>query len=360
MGTSTLHIGIAGAGIMGRVLAWQLLRAGHAVTLFDRDPVDSGGAAAWTAAGMLAPYTELESAESAVFELGQRSLQLWPDIADSLQAGHCYHTGGSLVVAHRQDTPDLEHFNQILRHKLPDAPGIRFLGGAELAQLEPALAGQFSQATFLAGEAWVHTTQLMAALARAIEGAGGRWHAQAEVTALAADAITCGNVRHGFDRVIDTRGLGARPDLSGLRGVRGEVIEVHAPDVNITRMVRLMHPRYRLYLVPREDHHYLLGATQIESDDMSQISVRSALELLSALYAIQPAFGEARIVATRTNCRPALADNLPQVMEQDGVLQVNGLYRHGYLLAPAMAELAMQALQAGRPTQHDNQRASAQ
>ena len=109
-------------------------------------------------------------------------------------------------------------------------------------------------------------------------------------------------------------------------------------------MVRLMHPRYRLYLVPREDHHYLLGATQIESEDSSEISVRSALELLSALYAIHPGFGEARILETRTNCRPALLDNLPAIAQEPGLMRINGLFRHGYLLAPALAEQAAQQL----------------
>ena len=137
--------------------------------------------------------------------------------------------------------------------------------------------------------------------------------------------------------------------------MRGEVIHVHAPDVTIRRMVRLMHPRYRLYLVPRPDNHYLLGATQIEAEDMSAISVRSALELLSALYAIHPAFGEARVVETRTNCRPALLDNQPLVKARDRMLEINGLYRHGYLLAPALAEQAKRCMWEPANEQHDSE-----
>ena len=337
-------VGIAGAGLMGRVLALAMQREGFAVTLFDRDAVEHGCAAAYTAAGMLAPYSELESAESLIFDLGQRSLQLWPNLVADLGAAHIYHDGGSLVVAHGQDAADLAHFNQLLTRKIPDEPGIAFLKRDGLAALEPELAPQFAEATYLAGESWVYTQQLMAALASTLRERGAHWHERCAATALQPGTVHTESGSNQFDWVVDCRGLGAKPDLPGLRGVRGEVIHVHAPEVNITRMVRLMHPRYRLYLVPQADHHYLLGATQIESEDTSEISVRSALELLSALYAIHPAFAEARIVETRTNCRPALMDNQPLVDVQPGLVRINGLFRHGYLLAPALAERATMQL----------------
>ncbi|MGB1140645.1 MAG: glycine oxidase ThiO [Halioglobus sp.] len=337
-------MGIAGAGIMGRILAWELQRTGCEVTLFDRDPVASGSAAAYTAAGMLAPYSELESAESLIYNLGQRSLKLWPEIISSLGRPDIFHSSGSLVVAHGQDAADLEHFKQLLRRKVPGEAGVEFVDRRGLKDLEPDLAEQFDDAVYLQGEAWVFTNELMATMAEQLRANGATWHHDCEVTALQPGTITCAGDTHEFDWVADCRGLGARSDVQGLRGVRGEVIQVHAPDVNISRMVRLMHPRYRLYLVPRADNHYLLGATQIESEDMSEISVRSALELLSALYAIHPAFGEARVVATSTNCRPALLDNQPMVEARDGLLVINGLYRHGYLLAPALAEQAKRCL----------------
>jgi len=355
MAAAGTTVGIAGGGIMGRVLAWQLQRAGCEVSLFDRDPIDSGSAAAYTAAGMLAPFSELESAESSIYKLGQRSLKLWPSIIGSLDMPGLFHQRGSLVVAHGQDAADLEHFKQLLRRKVPGESGIEFVDRRGLRDLEPELAEQFDDAVYLAGESWVFTNELMSTLAKKLQHNGAHWHAQCEVAHLEPGAIHIGSEQHHFDWVADCRGLGAREALPGLRGVRGEVIHVHAPDVNIRRMVRLMHPRYRLYLVPRPDNHYLLGATQIETEDMSEISVRSALELLSALYAIHPAFGEARIIETRTNCRPALIDNQPLVKAQDGLLEINGLYRHGYLLAPALAEQAKRCMWAPANEHPDQQ-----
>jgi len=147
-----------------------------------------------------------------------------------------------------------------------------------------------------------------------------------------------GSCRHHFDWVVDTRGLGARKQQPGLRGVRGEILWLKAPDVKINRLVRLMHPRYRIYIVPRRDDLYLLGATQIESEDKGPISVRSSLELLSAAYSVHPGFGEAQIIHSDTNLRPAYHHNQPQVKFEQNLISINGLFRHGYLMSPAIAQ----------------------
>ncbi|MGB5098895.1 MAG: FAD-dependent oxidoreductase, partial [Porticoccaceae bacterium] len=81
-----MHAAIAGAGLMGRLMAWRLLRAGWRVSLFERDPEGTESAAAYTAAGMLAPWAEVESAEELVHRLGLRSLALWPALAAELGA----------------------------------------------------------------------------------------------------------------------------------------------------------------------------------------------------------------------------------------------------------------------------------
>jgi glycine oxidase len=81
---------------------------------------------------------------------------------------------------------------------------------------------------------------------------------------------------------------------------------------------------------------------------MSPASVRSTLELLSAAYAVHSGFAEARIVEIATQCRPTLPDNLPAIRRpQPRVLQINGLYRHGFMIAPALLDAAMELLTQG-------------
>ena len=111
-------------------------------------------------------------------------------------------------------------------------------------------------------------------------------------------------------------------------------------EVSFSRPVRLLHPRTPVYVVPRPDGLFMVGATMIESDQGTRISARSMLELLSAAYALHPAFGEAEIVEIGTGVRAAFADNLPRLRGHGETLYVNGLYRHGFLIAPALARRA--------------------
>ena len=134
--------------------------------------------------------------------------------------------------------------------------------------------------------------------------------------------------------------MAARDTQTELRGVKGEMIVIETAEVALARPVRMIHPRFSLYVIPRGDGRFMLGATSIESEDTG-VSVRSALELMGAAYAVHPAFGEARIVEFGSGLRPAFPDNLPRIAIDQSRIAVNGLYPHGFLLAPALAELTL-------------------
>ena len=139
--------------------------------------------------------------------------------------------------------------------------------------------------------------------------------------------------------MIDCRGLGARDIFPDLRGVKGETVLIETPEVSFSRPVRLMHPRWPIYVIPRPGNRFLIGATTIESEDASGVTLRSALELMTAAYTLHPAFGEARIVEIGSALRPAFPDHAPRIEVRGETIAVNGLYRHGFLLAPALAEI---------------------
>jgi glycine oxidase len=100
-----------------------------------------------------------------------------------------------------------------------------------------------------------------------------------------------------------------------------------------------------VYIVPRAGDRVLVGASEIESEDRSPISLRSTVELLAAAHSVLPGLAEARVVHTETNLRPALPDNLPVLATEPGLTQVNGLFRHGWLIAPALVEQALHSLE---------------
>jgi glycine oxidase len=126
-----------------------------------------------------------------------------------------------------------------------------------------------------------------------------------------------------------------------VRGVRGEIFWLHLPGLQLRRPLRLLHPRHRVYLVPRDGDIVVAGASEIESEDRSPVSLRSTVELLAAAHSVLPELAEARIVHSESNLRPALPDNLPRVERQAGLTRINGLFRHGWLIAPALVEDAL-------------------
>ncbi|MGE4503022.1 MAG: FAD-dependent oxidoreductase [Thiomicrospira sp.] len=334
-------VGIAGAGLVGRVLALNLIQRGIHVTLYEKDSAETPpNAAGYTAAGMLAPFAELELMDAELFRLGVRSIELWPGLVDWMAQQACpvdFQHRGSLILAHHNDRADLQHFMRQLMDKLPSGYQVEPLNNARLTELEPELT-HHHQAWWLPNEGQVDSTQFFQQSARLLKNHPlVEWRETTEVKQLSSRQID----GQTFDWVFDCRGLGAKADIKDLRGVRGEVFWLDAPDVKLTRPVRLMHPRYRLYIVPRANGRYVIGASEIESEDRSPMSVRSSLELLSAVYSVHAGFAEARIVNQLTNCRPALGDNLPRIDQLDGLTRINGLYRHGYLFSPAIIEQAL-------------------
>jgi len=336
-----MHIGIAGVGLVGRVLALNLLRQGHTLTLFDEDTAYGDNAAGMTAAGMLAVFAELESAESAIFEHGQRSIALWPELLAQIGISDAYSQEGSIITAHPQDYAELDHFIETLKSKVEEASEIELLDKAGIRALEPDLE-QHSRAFFIPQEGQVDAQRFMKATSDyLLSHPSVTWHQGIKVEEVSEGQVCFAGVCETYDWVFDVRGLGAQDDMSDLRGVRGEVFWLDAPEVNISRPTRMLHPRYKIYIVPRPNNRYIIGATEIESDDKSPMSVRSSLELLSAVYSVHSGFAEARIVNMVTNCRPSLKDNLPAIEQKEKMTRINGLYRHGYLLAPAIVEVAL-------------------
>ncbi len=336
-----MNIGIAGAGLVGRVLALNLLQRGHTVTLFDEDTAYGDKAAGITAAGMLAVFAELESAESVIFDHGNRSIALWPDLLEQIGIADAYQKEGSIITAHPQDYNELDHFIDTLKSKVEEASEIKLLDRQTLTQLEPDL-DQHAKAFFIPHEGQVDAQRFMKASSDyLLAHSDVMWYQESKVDHVSDGTITVGDESKTFDWVFDARGLGAQEDIDGLRGVRGEVFWLDAPEVKITRPTRMLHPRYKIYIVPRPNNRYVIGATEIESEDKSPMSVRSSLELLSAVYSMHSGFAEARIVNMLTNCRPALRDNLPKIEHGAKMTRINGLYRHGYLLAPAVVEEAL-------------------
>ena len=307
---------VIGAGIAGLTAAYELARRGAAVELIERREAPGRGCS-YYAGGMLAPWCEGESAEPLIVRLGQEALSYWTKIVPVARRE------GSLVVAPPRDKPELARFaRRTSAHEAIESDSI--------AALEPDLAGRFDRALFFSQEGHLDPRAAMAELTR-------------RLTAMPNVTLTFGSEagqNTKSDWTLDCRGLAARDALSDLRGVKGEMLVLETHEIALSRPVRLLHPRWPIYIVPRGNGRFMLGATMIESERAGHVTARSAMELLNAAYALHPAFAEADIVEFGSDLRPAFPDNMPRIRKEGRTLYINGLFRHGFLLAPALARMA--------------------
>ncbi|OUI83824.1 thiamine biosynthesis protein thio [Gluconobacter sp. DsW_056] len=268
-------------------------------------PEGSPEAASRFAGGMLAPFCEGESAPDLIVAQGQAAVNWWaahvPDVTKR----------GTLVVAPPRDGAELDRFARATQQHDWVVPG----------DLEPDLEGRFARGLFFPTEAHLDPRKALASLRDSLLAKGVTFRS----------GTPCGHV-------VDCRGLTSRDSLADLRGVRGEMLIVHAPDVSLTRPVRLLHPRFPCYVVPRDGDRYMIGATMVESARPGPVTARAAMELLSAAYTLHPGFAEAEILELGAGLRPSFPDNIPAVRHVGGRSYVNGMYRHGFLMAPVCAE----------------------
>jgi glycine oxidase len=317
-------ITVVGAGILGLWQALTLARAGHRVRLIEASEEPFARTASVYAGVMLAPEREAETAPTLLRTLGCEGVAEWRALYPGLV------TAGSLVVAAARDRADLEHFARRTQgHESLDAKAVQ--------SLEPDLEGRFPSGLYFSEEAHMPAPTALAFLLDEVRRAG------AEVGFGVSDAP------EACDVLVDCRGLAAREELPDLRGVRGERLIVRSREIALKRPVQLLHPRHPLYVVPWGDGRYVIGATVLETEDDGPVTVRSALELLGAAYALHPSFGEAEILDFGAGVRPAFPDNMPRAIVREGGRRifVNGAYRHGFLLAPVLAKAVADYLETG-------------
>ncbi|WP_455477347.1 FAD-dependent oxidoreductase [Bartonella sp. B41] len=306
---------VRGAGVGGLTVAFMLQQEGVSVTVA-APPHSPVGTASWYAGGMLAPYCERESSEQIVEDLGVQAMQWWCETLPDL-----FVQKGTLVAAPKRDTVELKRFSMRTHN-------YKIIKDAEIAHLEPDLAERFDCMLFYESEAHIDPRKALIALKERLMKNGVHF-------------VNVKTPEKEFDTIIDVTGITHVKRDKNIRGVRGEMLLMRSKDIKISRPIRLLHPRIPIYVVPRQDNIFMVGATMIESDFDGAISARSMMELLNAAYTLHPAFAEAEIIESGVGIRPCYPDNLPSVYKHGNRISINGFYRHGFLLSPEMARQAV-------------------
>ncbi|HMP73742.1 MAG TPA: FAD-dependent oxidoreductase [Kiritimatiellia bacterium] len=341
---------VVGAGVIGRMIGLSLARVGWQVRLVDRGDREGTRTCTWAALGMISPYCAIGQ-DPVVTRLGQFGLEAWPDWLEGLSAPVFHGDLGMLALAHPRDRSDL-----VTLHRQAVAGGaglevVEPLDGAGIADLEPELADRFREGLFFPHEQHLDNRALLSALAGSLEEEGVECHWSTEVSGLEPGRVVLRDGMFEGDWVVDTRGLGARTDLPNLRGVRGERLVLHAPGVGLSRPVRVMHPRFNLFLVPRPGRRILVGATSVESESEDPVGQPVIDELLAAAAWVHPGLRRATLLEACVHHRPALPEPCPRIFPEPGLIRINGLNRFGLLVSPALAAIAVDFMTEG--SHHD-------
>lgn len=310
-----MKIAVIGTGVMGLSAALAALKASPSqLTVFTKSEAKS---ASRCAGGMLAPYSESDSLDHDLQTLAARySIDYWRDLASKHDV--YFKEGGTLVISHQQDMAYQDRFQT----HLPQGT-YEHVSGNPLRDLEPVLSKKFERALWVYDEAHLNTPNMLSAM-------------KAEIEANADIRVDEDADPSEFDLVIDARG--AYKIENNMRKIKGERILLRCPGLKLNHCLRMMHPRYPIYIVPQGDDQFVVGASMIEDNSDENFTLRSAMELMSAFSSLGGQVLESDIISMDTGFRPTFTDHRPRLIQQDNVITCNGLYRHGFLMAPILAK----------------------
>lgn len=326
-------LAVVGGGVIGLAAAGRAARDGWSVTLYDPNV---GSGASWVAGGMLAPLSEGWPGEHELLALGAQSLQRWPEFASSLGID-VFAASGSLTVA--LDTADAADLRTIAEFVGQHGYELDILGRARIRELEPSLAQNIRLGLLAPTESAVDNRALVNGLRAAASSVRFVAEAVTDLAALDADQIV---VAAGAQTAL------LLPSIP-VRAVKGEILRLRgrpsaAPPP--TRTIRgSVHGR-PIYLVPRGDG-LVVGATQYESGQDTQVTVAGVRDLIADAERIMPSIGEYELHETAAGLRPTSPDGLPLIGRiSDRVIVASGHGRNGILLTPITTD-AVSALLAG-------------
>jgi glycine oxidase len=344
-------VAVVGAGVIGLSIAWYAARAGLGVRLYDPllgRPVEAAGddgGASWSAAGMLAPVTEVHYGEESLLTLNRAAADSWPGFVADLEAASGlaigYRTSGTLSIA--RDGDDMAALDELATYQDKLGLDVERLRARQARQLEPALSPRIRGGLLVRGDHSVDNRALVRALRAAVAAAGVSFVAEAVTDLRSLEAAT----------VVVAAGAASGRLLPGLpvRPVKGQLLHLRGSSPLIGRTVR----GEDVYLVPRADGRLVAGASVEEQGFDRRVTAGAVHELLRAARELLPDVDELELVGTAVGLRPGSPDNAPllgTVPVPDGsraerIVIASGHYRNGVLLTPLTGQLVTDLLSDG-------------
>jgi glycine oxidase len=359
--TSSFDVAVVGGGVIGLSIAWRAAQRGLRVVVLERGRLGEG--TTFVAAGMIAPVSEARSTEQALMHLALRSARAYPEFVAELTAAGGHDPGflacGTLAAARDRDEAEALERELTLRRSL-GLPVSRLLP-SHARRVEPALAPALRLALDVPDDHAIDPRRLVPALAAAASASGAELRTGSPVESVAGAENRVRGVRLAggetlrAENVVIAAGVWST-QLAGilesarvpLRPVKGQIMRLHDPAGPglLTHALRIMAPG-GLYVVPRGDGRYVLGATVEERGFDTSVTAGPLFELLRDAIELVPGLSELVVDEMIAGLRPATPDNAPALGPAPGVAGLHwavGHYRHGVLLAPVTAELVVGGL----------------
>lgn len=335
---------VIGGGVIGLSIAWQLLREGYSVFVFEKDLVES--TTSWISGGMLCPYSEMKFLDDLVFHNGITSLALYPSFLRDLQtdSGQCIEMEGKgtlLVASNRDEYQQLQHSYQKLTEKTHK---LKWLSGQEVKEKEPLLSDIIVGGVWIPQESQLNSRRLLHALVQAILKRGGVIHENVHVEQIwkrgnKALGIVLSNKEkiQGALTVIAT-GAWTKSLEAGknLYPVKGQIITAIIPKtIQISHVVRTPYA----YLVPKQDQTIKIGATMEDVGFNRETTVGGVQGLLREAWRVLPIVSEFTFLRAEAGLRSMTPQRIPIIQKEqiEGLYTATGHGRDGVLLAPYTA-----------------------
>jgi len=338
---------VAGGGIIGLSLAYELASRGRRVTVLEQG--EWGGQASSAAAGMLAPLKEFPE-PGPMLELGMNSLASYPGWAARLLE----ETGMDVQLAMRGiltvALTESEAAALQAKYRWQREAGYRvdWLQGEALREREPLLSPAICAGIWSMAEGEVNNGLLLQALQAACVRRGVSMRKGAVVTAIHVSGCRVRGVMTSeglieADQTIVTAGAWSAMLLNGLgialpvRPVRGQVAAVSGSGIGLRHVIFGSGG----YIVPKQDGRIVLGATEDEAGFAREVTLAGLTRVLEGIRPYVPALQQAPFLQAWAGLRPATTDGLPLLGPVPGWVGIGlatGHYRNGILLAPITAK----------------------
>lgn len=337
---------VAGGGLIGASIAFELAQAGLHVSVFDaREP---GREASWASAGMISPAPEGPDTIPLV-PLSKASAAMYPDFLQAVEefSGRDvgYRPDGALEVFWEGDVR--EEISTVMAVYRGVGLRAEALTGEQAKELEPELLEEVQGGVLRPDESSLENRVLTQATLEAARHKGVEIFAGNGATGIWRDGRSCKGLLLTNGRVEAKWTIIAAGCFSAkIEGVapyapvfptKGQMVALRCEAVKIQHVLW----SENVYLVPRNDGRILAGSTAERIGFDRDVTAGGMKKILTGAIELIPTFAKARIEATWAGLRPDSPDHLPILGPTDveGLLMATGHFRNGILLAPLTARL---------------------